>query len=145
MDFLKTLKISASGLSAQRQRLNVIASNLANIETTRTEKGGPYKKKSVVFTAKPVSEFDKVLGSKLHNRGSIVEVSAIIEDDKPPKMVYKPDHPDANEKGFIALPNIVLMEEMVDMITTTRSYDANATVIAASKSMAMKAIEIGNK
>ena len=159
------LNISATGLRAQRVRQNVIASNLANAETTRTEEGGPYRKQSVVLTADP-TEVDqrfifgpeKMPGMTSDNKhmripdpefpideeriGSGVTVDAIVQDDSPPRLVHDPSHPDANEEGYVAMPNVNVVEEMVAMITATRSYEASVTAMNATKSMLMKALEI---
>ncbi len=144
MDFLDALHTSSSGLTAQRLRMNLISSNLANIHTTRTPKGGPYKRKDAIFEAKPVAEsFKDVLSSRGAKGVSEVKVAEIIEDPAPPIMKYDPKHPDADEKGYVAMPNINLMEEMVNMITAARSYEANVAAVKASKSMALKALDIG--
>ncbi|MFQ5559129.1 MAG: flagellar basal body rod protein FlgC [Nitrospinota bacterium] len=145
MDFLKSLKISSSGMSAQRKRMNHIASNLANMETTRTAEGGPYKRKDVVFKAEPVTPFGRSLEASMGREGSVVTVEKVVEDQNPPRKVYRPNHPDADREGYVAMPNVNQMEEMVDMISATRSYEANAAVVKASKSMALKALEIGNR
>jgi len=144
MDFFDALHTSSSGLTAQRLRMNLISSNLANIHTTRTPKGGPYKRKDAIFEAKPVAEsFKDVLSSRGAKGVSEVKVAEIIEDPAPPIMKYDPKHPDADEKGYVAMPNINLMEEMVNMITAARSYEANVAAVKASKSMALKALDIG--
>jgi flagellar basal-body rod protein FlgC len=144
MDFFDALHTSSSGLTAQRLRMNLISSNLANIHTTRTPKGGPYKRKDAIFEAKPVAEsFKDVLRSRGAKGVSEVKVAEIIEDPAPPIMKYDPKHPDADEKGYVAMPNINLMEEMVNMITAARSYEANVAAVKASKSMALKALDIG--
>lgn len=144
MGFLDGLKISASALSAERVRMNVISSNLANANTTRTEEGGPYRRKDVVFTAKDSGlEFDSLMRAALDPNLKEVSVNGIVEDQKAPKMVYNPNHPDANEKGYVAVPNISVMEEMVNMITSNRSFESNTQAIQATKSMATTAIGIG--
>ena len=144
MDIFDALHTSSSGLTAQRLRMNLISSNLANIHTTRTPKGGPYKRKDAIFEAKPVAEsFKDVLRSRGAKGVSEVKVAEIIEDPAPPIMKYDPKHPDADEKGYVAMPNINLMEEMVNMITAARSYEANVAAVKASKSMALKALDIG--
>jgi len=137
MDFT-TFNISASALVAQKARMDVISANLANVNTTRTDKGGPYRRQEVVFKAASVGGFEEQMG-----RSMGVEVVDIVEDRSPPKIVYDPAHPDADEKGNVAMPNINLMKEMVDMTMTTRSYEANTTAISAAKSMYLKALEIG--
>lgn len=144
MDFFDALHTSSSGLTAQRLRMNLISSNLANIHTTRTPQGGPYKRKDAIFEAKPVQEsFEDILRSRGAKGVSEVKVAEIIEDSAPPIMKYDPNHPDADEKGYVAMPNINLMEEMVNMITAARSYEANVAAVKASKSMALNALDIG--
>lgn len=141
MDILTALKISGSGLKAERARLNVTAMNLANANTTRTMEGGPYRAKSVVFGSRPVANFRDTLDStqaKLRK----VEVVKIVEDDKPFKEVYDPSHPDADANGIVRFPNVDTAEQMVDMISARRGYDANVTAIDAVKSMALKALDI---
>jgi flagellar basal-body rod protein FlgC len=143
MDFLTSMKIGASGLTAQRLRMDTIASNLANIETTRTPEGGPYKRKDVIFTALPLNEFATTLEDALADHVRRVAVTEVVEDQSPPTMVYNPNHPDANTEGYVAMPNINLMEEMVNLINATRSFEANVQSINAAKSMALRAIELG--
>ena len=122
----------------------MISSNLANIHTTRTPKGGPYRRKDVVFAAHPVRRsFKSVLSSQTAGQLSEVRVLGITTDPQPPLTKYDPQHPDADEKGYVTMPNINLVGEMVNMISATRSYEANVTAINATKSMAMKALEIG--
>ncbi len=145
MDLFTSLKVSASGLTAQRTRMDVISSNLANVNTTRTPEGGPYKKKSPVFTATPAGGFDEVLKSRMANNIREVKVTDIVEDNKEPKMIFDPSHPDANSDGYVAMPNVNLMEEMVDMLSATRAYEANVTAISNSKSMAQRALDIGGR
>ncbi len=142
MDF-NTFKISASGMEAQRIRLNTIASNLANVNTTKGVNGETYRRKDVVFAAMPEqSSFGSILSAAA---GEItpVKVMGVVEDEKPFKIVYDPKHPDANKEGYVEFPNINSIEEMVNMLSAIRSYEANVTVFNASKSMAMKALEIG--
>jgi len=144
MDFLTALKISSSALSAQRLRMDVISSNLANISTTRSPEGGPYRRKDVVFSSQPVaSSFEEVFSSEVDKRLQKVEVVDISVDQGPPKMVYDPRHPDANALGYVGMPDINVMEEMVNILSATRSYEANVAVVNATKSMAMKALDIG--
>ncbi len=142
MDILNSFKISSSALKAQSIRLNTISSNLANIETTSTPEGGPYKKKSVYFQSTPLS-FKEQLNAQVKGNLQGVEVTKIIEDNKPAKKVYNPSHPDADENGYVEMPNISVLEEMVDMMSATRSYQANVTAIKSAKRMALKALEIG--
>lgn len=142
MDILSTFKISSSALRANSQRLDTISSNLANVETTSTPEGGPYKKKSVYFQSTPLS-FQKQLEGNLKSASQGVKVTKIIEDQTAPKKIYNPSHPDANADGYVEMPNINVMEEMVDMMSATRSYQTNVTVIKSTKRMALKALEIG--
>lgn len=143
MSLFSTFKVSASGLSAERLRMDVIADNISNAETTRTQQGGPYKRKMVVFS--PYRSFENVLRNEMVQQG--VKVEKIVEDDSPFKMVYNPEHPDAiqegKQKGYVAMPNVDLVKEMVDLISATRAYEANVTVLNSAKSMAYKALEIG--
>lgn len=144
MDLLTAMRISASGLSAQRERINVISGNLSNAQTTRTLEGGPYRAKSIVFTTKPVEEeFGKVLAGTSGNHAQGVEVAGIVEDNESFKEVYDPNHPDADERGIVRMPNVNIIEEVVDMMATTRAYEANVTAIGASKTMALKTLDIG--
>lgn len=142
MDILNSFKISGSAMQAQSQRLDTISSNLANIETTSTPEGGPYKKKSVYFQSTPLS-FKEELDGSLRRATQGVKVTKVLEDQSPPRKIYNPTHPDADGEGYVAMPNVNHMEEMVDMMSATRSYQANATVIKSAKRMAMKALEIG--
>lgn len=132
MSFSNIFDMASTGLSAQRIRLNVISSNLANANTTRTEDGGPYKRKDVVF--------EQILEGEL--KGG-VKVSEVKVDDKPPILKYDPSHPDATEEGYVMMPNIHPVEEMVNMLEASKSYEANVTVLSTAKQLAMKAIEIG--
>ncbi len=144
MDFLTAIRISTSGLNAQRTRMNVVSSNLANMNTTRTPEGGPYRKKEVIVSATDAkNKFGQELTNSLNGKLKEVKVSDIVEDQSAPKMVYEPSHPDANEQGYVAYPNINLMQEMVNLMSASRSYEANITAINASKSLAIKALELG--
>ena len=144
MDLFTTFDIAASGLKAQATRLNTISSNLANAETTSTPEGGPYKKKSVVFETQSMP-FNKHLQASLYEQGQAkgVKVAQIIEDKSAPQRLYDPTHPDAKEDGYVEMPNVSVMKEMVDMMSTTRSYEANTTTIKSAKRMLMKALDIG--
>lgn len=134
MGNFSSIDISASGLYAQRTRLDVIANNIANANTTRTANGGPYRKQEVIFQ----SHMDKFDGQ---NGG--VDVAEVVESPQPPRMVYDPSHPDAGPDGMVAMPNVNVVEEMVDMVTATRSYEANIQAINAAKGMATRALELG--
>ena len=144
MDFFSSMNVSSSALSAERTRMNLISSNLANANATRTPEGGPYKRKDAIFSATPaVNSFDRALNGATSKQVRKVEVSEIIEDQNPPRLQYDPGHPDANPQGYVAMPNINVVEEMADMIGATRAYEANVTAVQAAKSMAMKTLEIG--
>ncbi|MGK7346426.1 MAG: flagellar basal body rod protein FlgC [Candidatus Nitrospinota bacterium M3_3B_026] len=143
MDIFTAMKVSASGLALQRARMNVISSNMANVNTTRTPEGGPYRKKSVIVEASPLKNgsFDKTLGDALRE----ARVVEIREDQSAPRMVYDPSHPDADENGYVAMPNVNILEEMLDMINASRAYEANATAANAAKSMAQRALDMGRR
>ncbi len=144
MNLLDNLNISASALTAQRTRMNIISANLANINTTRTADGGPYRRKDVVFSAgPPAASFQDAFESSLTAPPGTVEVQAIVEDPRPPILKYAPEHPDADASGFIRTPNINLVEEMVNLIAASRSYEASLTAVDATKKMSLKALEIG--
>ena len=144
MNFIDALHISASGLTAQRLRMDVVSSNLANSNTTRTPEGGPYKRKDVVFASQPLrGSFQDMMTSQISNKLSEVKVAGIITDPSPPVLKYDPQHPDADEKGYVSLPDISVIEEMVNMMSASRSYEANVTAVNATKKMARKALEIG--
>jgi len=143
MDIFQTLQISSSALKAQQIRLNTISSNIANIETTHTPEGGPYKKKTVIFQATPVTTFDKHLSRSMQNAVKGVEVSKIVTINSPAKKIYDPSHPDAGADGYVSMPNVNLLKELADMMTATRAYEANVTTVKSAKRMALKALEIG--
>ena len=144
MGIFKSMAISSSGLSANRLRMNTLSANLANANTTRTEEGGPYRRRDVVFSASPVgSAFEDFLNGANGAQLSKVQVSDIHEDTKEPRMVFDPTHADANADGYVAMPNIQVMTEMVNMLAATRAYEANATAVNEAKQMAIKSLEIG--
>ncbi|HAJ79842.1 MAG TPA: flagellar basal body rod protein FlgC [Fibrobacteres bacterium] len=159
------LEISASGMHAQRIMQNTISSNLANVETTRTEEGGPYRRQFPVFSAASDQSDASLVNQqvKLHGVttnenhigippteyprderffGNGVNVDEIREDSRPPKMVYDPSHPDADKNGYVAMPNVSVIEEMTNMISATRAYEANVTAFNATKSMLQQALQI---
>lgn len=143
MDFFSSMNVSSSALSAERTRMNLISGNLANANATRTPEGGPYKRKDAVFAATPLqNSFSRVLDKVSGRDVRQVEVMRIVEDQNPPRMQYDPGHPDANPQGYVAMPNVNVVEEMADMINATRSYEANVTAVQAAKSMALKTLEI---
>jgi len=148
MDLTDSLAVSVSALDAHRHRLNVIASNLANAQSTKTSTGGPYRRRDVVFQAAPVSSafqraFQQVSTGLGKHALDGVKVARVIEDQKPGQKVYDPRHPDADNKGFVAMPNVNVMEEMVNMIGASRAYEANVQAVNASRTMWNRALEIG--
>lgn len=143
-DFLTGMRVSGSGMAANRLRMNTISSNIANINTTRTPEGGPYRRKDVVFEAIPEAKtFGEILLSQPERDMQRVQVTDITVDQKAPLMKYEPNHVDANEEGYVAYPNINLMEEMANMIQASRAYEANVSAMNATKDMAMTALQIG--
>lgn len=144
-DFLSGFRVASSGMSAQRLRLNTISSNLANVNTTKTPEGGPYRRKDVVFESQPdVKNFGDVLSARSpQSEIQKVLVTDVISDTNAPRLEFKPDHPDANEEGFVAYPNINVVEEMTNMIQATRAYEANVSALQAAKDMALSSLEIG--
>ena len=145
MSFLSSFDISASGMTAQRQRLDIAAENISNSETTRTASGGTYRRKMVVLQEVPSTSFKSRFNSLLNRTASKggVKVTEIIEDQRDLNPVYNPDHPDANEEGYVMMPNVDLVKETIDGMSATRSYEANITAFNAMKLMAQKALEIG--
>ena len=139
MDFFTAMEVSASGLSAQRARMNVASSNLANAQTTQTAAGGPYKRKDVVLQSTDIPSTEGQLDGTMKG----VEVSSIKQDTAPPRLEYDPGHPQANAQGYVAYPNINPVEEMVDMITASRAYEAGITTMSTATSMAERALGIG--
>jgi len=140
MNFLVCLETSASGLYAQIKLMDIIASNLANIETTRTEQGGPYRRKIVVMSTKPPTQsFGDMLNSSVEG----VQIEDVVEDQSPFKKVYNPGHPDANDEGYLLKPNIDLVVETTNMMMAKRAFEANIAVVKATRKMAIKALEIG--
>ncbi|QUH31434.1 flagellar basal body rod protein FlgC [Vallitalea guaymasensis] len=144
MSFFNSMNVSATGLTAQRLRMDIISQNLANVNTTKTKDGGPYKRKVLLFEEQKSNNFGSMLNDSIDNyKASGVKVSKIIEDTKPLKRVYDPSHPEAGDDGYVLMPNVNTIEEMVNMISANRSYEANVTAMNATKSMAMKSLEIG--
>lgn len=138
MDLLDTLNIAGSGLSAQRVRLQTISSNLANARTTRTDQGGPYRRKAPVFVADQLDVF----GAELDRELASVRVDR-IEEHAGVRMMHDPGHPDADADGYVAMPDIDVLAEMVDLMTTARSYEANVNTVEVTRDMALRALEIG--
>ena len=160
-NFLNSFDISGYGLSSQRVRVNVISSNIANAQTTRTDEGGPYRRKQVIFKAVDFNEqFNKALsnmtqsaryedpldegdfGKKVNPAVMSVVVDKIVRDDSKPKMKFEPNHPDADANGYVAYPNINPVVEMADLLEATRAYQANVAAFQSAKSMATSAINI---
>ena len=135
MRVFSALDISASGLHAERTRMNVIANNLANSNSTRTPEGGPFKRQLVVLRGTEVSDPGNLTGLG-------VSVKGVIDDSSPFPLVYDPGHPDANADGYVAMPNVNVVEEMVDMITALRAYEANVTAIDTNKNMVRSSLDI---
>jgi len=143
MDFFSSLDVSASGMAAERTRMNLISSNIANANSTRSKEGGPYKRKDAVFAAVSANTG----ANNPFNRNGLmnikkVAVTEIKEDQSAPRMQYDPTHPDADANGQVAMPNVNVVEEMVDMVSASRAYEANVTAAQAAKSMAMKTLDL---
>ena len=156
MSFFNTMNISATGLTAQRLRMDVIAENIANVNTTRTADGGPYRRKTILFEEMRDNDPFSVVFSNLFGSGGTipapqgmgVRVTGIVEDDSPGLLVYDPTHPDAyppghEMEGYVRMPNVNIVEEMVNMIAASRSYEANITAIGMARTLTQRTLEIG--
>ncbi len=148
MGFLDSFDISASGMSAQRMRMDIAAENIANVDTTRTQAGGPYLRKDVVLESYGDGSFESALRKAAGTAASPstksgVRVAEIVTDDRETKRVYNPNHPDADEAGYVELPNVEVLKEITDTMSATRSYEANVTALNAMKMMMQHALEIG--
>jgi len=144
MSIMSAMEIISSGLAASRFRMNLIASNLANANTTRAADGGPYKRKDPVYEAARLElPFHQVLMDRLAESLRGVTVTEVVTDPRPPRTVFDPGHPDADAKGMVKMPNVNVVEEMVDMIMASRTYEAGVTSMQSMKAMAQKAINIG--
>lgn len=141
MSLFNTMEISAMGMTAQRRRLEVIMSNLANVNTTRTPEGGPYRRRDVVFASKNMG-FAELMGQPLGASAQGVEVSEVIVDPTPPLLRFDPSHPDADAAGYVQFPNINPIEETVNMISAARSFQASVTAINAAKEMLQRSLDI---
>lgn len=139
MDSLKALQISATGLEAQRIRLETVASNMANARTTRTEDGTPYVRRVPVFEASPVESFGDLLEQSMEQ----VRVADVVYDPSPGDRVYDPGHPDADAEGYVTFPNVDILREMVDLLDTSRTFEANGKVVDVTRGMAEQAMSIG--
>jgi len=140
MDVAASLAISSSALEAQRLRMDVIAANLANAQSTRTPEGGPYKRRDVVLEATPGERFGDILGA---TPGGAVHVARVTTDDQPPRVVFDPGHPDADSHGYVSYPNVNPITEMVDLMAATRAYEANVAAVNATKRVLEAALSIG--
>lgn len=146
MDLFKIFSISGSGMAAQKSRMSVVSGNLANSETSRTAEGGPYRRRDVIFQATPAGgDFaDELRDMALGRDGAQgVEVVGVKQSNRPPRLLFDPNHPDANSDGYVALPDINPMEEMVDMLSAVRSYEANLSTFNATKSLIRKILDLG--
>ncbi|MFQ5355104.1 MAG: flagellar basal body rod protein FlgC [Mariprofundaceae bacterium] len=141
---LGSMHISAAGMSAQRSRMDIVAQNIANADSTRTADGGPYQRRQVVFqSVPPESRFSRVLSTSSDNqRLQSVKISEVVKDTRPPQEVYNPSHPDADGNGMVKLSNVNTVEEMVDLNSAARTFESNASVMEASKRMFMKSLEL---
>ena len=140
MGFFSAALVSSSGMSVQRQVMDIISENLANVNTSKSDDGGPYRRKVPVIGSKQVSDFSDVLGQQISN---VAYISDILHDNTPPRLDYDPTHPLADKNGYVKKPNINVALEMVHMMDATRAYEANVEAFNASKSMASKALQIG--
>jgi len=146
MSFFKSINVSATGLTAERLRMDIISKNIANANTTRTASGSPYRRQVPVFREQdPKNSFENALAQAQgkYVGGNGVEVATIEDDTRPFKKVYNPGHPDADEEGYVSMPNVEVVTEMINLITSSRGYEANVTSLNNSKQMLMKALEIG--
>lgn len=145
MSFFKSMNVSASGMTAERLRMDIMSRNIANANTTRTAAGTPYRRQVAIVRQISANTFEDTLNGKMgtSSSGAGVEVTAVVEDQAPFKMVYNPGHPDADQEGYVLMPNVDTVTEMINMISATRAYEANVTSLNSSKSMAMKALDIG--
>lgn len=144
MSAFSGMNISASGMTAQRLRMDIISQNIANVNTTRDEKGQPYRRKAVVFSEKDASPFQEIFMRTAGVVGNGVKVNRIVEDDMTAmRKVFDPHHPDSDEEGYVSYPNVNIVQEMTDLIDATRSYEANVTAFNATKNMALKGLEVG--
>lgn len=141
MSIYNSMQINASGLTLERLKMDTISTNIANVNTTRTEEGGPYLRKEVLFQENLTKEKNKLNG-KVEEKSLGVKVVGIQENDENLKMIYDPEHPDADEDGYVMMPNVNMVDEMIALINAQRSYEANITALNSSKSILKKALEI---
>lgn len=145
MGYFSSLDVSASGMSAQRMRMDLISQNIANANTTRTEDGTPYRRQALVLGTNTTNPFSNYLSGASRDAlgDGKVKIQGVVEDQSDFRKVYEPDNPEADEEGYVYYPNVDIVTEMVDMISASRSYEANVTASTASKNMAMQALNIG--
>ncbi len=145
MGFFNSINVSASGLTAERLRMDLISENIANANVTRTASGTPYRRKVAVFRSQEANSFQQLLNAASGNStvGNGVEIAGIVEDQSDFKKEYNPNHPDADENGYVNMPNVEVVNEMINLISASRAYEANITAVNTTKTMAMKALEIG--
>ena len=143
MGYFNALDVSSSGLAVQRARMDLISQNIANVNTTKTQDGNPYRRQALLIGTDNNSFANQLMTAQSKNASSKAKVVGVYEDQSDLQRIYDPNHPDADEEGYVTMPNVNVVTEMVDMIFATRSYEANITAMDASKSMAMKAISIG--
>ena len=146
MSFLSAFNTSVSGMTAQRQRVNTISENIANAETTRTPQGGPYRRREVILASVANDRtFEEELLSQDRSVSTSTEVKVvgIVQDERPPILRFEPGHPDANEEGYVEMPNVNIMEEMVHLMSANRSYEANTAAFNATKNMVQSALDLG--
>ncbi|GAA0178087.1 flagellar basal body rod protein FlgC [Clostridium sediminicola] len=141
MSIFRNMEISSSGLSVERMKMELISSNIANSSTTKTEDGEVYKRKTLTFKEKYETVINE--SGQKEKLGSGVKIEKIVEDDSDIRMIYDPSHPDSDENGFVTMPNVDVLDEIIDMMVATRAYEANVTAFNSSKSMLLKALEIG--
>lgn len=143
MNLLSAMSVSASGMSAQRERTELLVENLANSDTTRTPDGGPYRRKDVVFASDPeATEFQSLFENQMNSAGVGVRVAQVVTDTQPPEKRYMPGHPDADADGYVSLPRMNPAEDMVDLLNASRSYQANVSAISAVKDMIQKSLDL---
>lgn len=144
MGIFNSMQINTSGLNLERLKLDTISSNIANVNTTRTAEGGPYLRKEVTFE-ESMKRQESYLTGKVTNQSFGVRATGIAENEENTKLVYEPEHPDADENGYVTYPNVDMADEMIELMKTIRTYEANVTAMNASKAMLNKALEISNR
>jgi flagellar basal-body rod protein FlgC len=142
MNLFGMLELSGSALGAERQRAEVVASNMANVQTTRTPQGGPYRRQLVVFQSQRVPRFSLALAGIERGGASAVRVAAVVSDQRPPVMRFEPGHPDANQQGYVAYPQVDPIEEMTDLLGAVRAYELNASAVQATKNMIQQSLDL---